>query len=581
MAMETLPRNVWKRLSRLFPADEAEAALAAEWFREYESEGALERPVAEVINAPRAVMADFFRRVSLMHSAESPILRRRDTRWMSEYDYTLVNIRAAGLAGKPGNFLTAALFLASLRTRGIILAPVTKGPSEDIRVLESHAHFREELADPVASAAGFGADLQMAAFCEAAHLLGLALGCDLDYRVDAYAAVVVNRPELFLWMKDGRSPNTEKEQDELREEVRARIASVRKAAPAADRDLYSSALAVAGLAPLQARDGSGRTPLALRLVSGNALGDHRDAAVAYWGRVFDLWRDRYGFDFLVLRGTGEAGEENGAAPEASETPDRSLVRKAADAARKAGVRRNIGVAAEGDGFDVESFGVQGVDLVIEKDDELKADAEWFTRAFALDEKLRRVNLGRKLRFSVPITVDPGSKDSRPRRERALMKRFAARFLGAGPSRRPLLETMGALEGAWGYNTALEKAASMGWMPDKEDAAVARSIERIAMRYSDMILNGERLDKHLNDRCAWWAVRSKKGLLIAVMSVENEDLLPPDPLRIDYGSYLKDSDVLSVLEYDFRGDRGLLRLSSDTIIDTGAVPYRGFRLYAVT
>ena len=579
--METLPRNVWKRLSRLFPADGTEAALAAELFREYESDGALDRPAAEVLKAPLSVTADFFRRVALMHSAESPILRRRDTRWMSEYDYTLVNVRAAGLPGRPGTFLSAAMFLATLRTRGIVLAPVTKGPSEDVRDLESHAVLRDELSDLGALAAGVGPEVQMAAFCEAAHLLGLALGCDLDYRVDAYAAVVVNRPELFLWTKDGRCPMNEGEQDGLRDEVRARIASIRKAGASADREVYASALAVAGLAPLPSVDGSGRTPLALRLAAEGVLGEHREEAVAYWGRVFDLWRDRYGFDFLVLRGTD--GDRVGGAemPAASETPDRSLVRKAADAARKAGVRRNIGVAAEGDGFEVESYGVQGVDLVIDEDDELKADIAWFGRAFSLDEKLRRVNLGRKLRFSVPVIVDPGAKDSRPRRERALMKRFAARFLGAGPSRRPLLETMGALEGAWGYRVALENAASMGWMPDIEDANVARSIERVAARYSDMILSGERLDKHVGNRCAWWAVRSKSGLLIAVTSVENEDLLPPEPLRIDYASYLKEADALSVLEYDFRGDRGLLQLSADTVIDIEAIPYRGFRLYVVT
>ena len=71
-----------------------------------------------------------------------------------------------------------------------------------------------------------------------------------------------------------------------------------------------------------------------------------------------------------------------------------------------------------------------------------------------------------------------------------------------------------------------------------------------------------------------------ALLIAVISVENEDLLPPEPLRIDYAAYLKEADALSVLEYDFRGNRGLLQLSANTIIDTGSVPYRGFRLYVV-
>lgn len=573
--MDALPRNVWKRLSRLFPAREAAAAMAAQLFREYEADGHLSRPAAEILQAGLPVMADFFRRVALMHSVESPILRRRDTRWMSEFDYTLVNIRAAGTEGRTGTFLSAAMFLASLRTRGIIVAPLTRGASENLEILESHAVLREELADRAALDGGIGPEVQAAAFCEAAHLLGLVLGFELDYRVDPLAAVVLNRPELFFWTKDGRFEPDEAVQDGLRAEVKARVASVRKAGAPIERDVFSSALDLTNLAALPSTDGSDRTPLALRYAADGGIGEHRDTAVAYWGRVFDLWRDRYSFDFLVLRGTREEGGGN------PEIPDRSLVRKAADAARKAGVRRNIGVAAEGDAFEVESYGVQGVDLVLEDDAEAKADHDWFGRTFALDEKLRRVNLGRKLRFSVPLAVDPGVKDSRPRRERAQIKRFVARFLGTGPSRRPLLETMGALEGAWGFQTTIETAATMGWMPDASDAAVCRNIEDVAARYRDMIDGGERLDKHIDGRSAWWVVRSRRGLLIAIVSIENEDLLPPEPVRIDYSAYIKDKEAMTVLEYDFREDRGLLQLSADTVIDTGSIPYRGFRLYAVT
>ncbi len=573
--MDALPRNVWKRLSRLFPADEAAAALAAELFREYESDSHLSRSAAEILQSGLPVVADFFRRVALMHSVESPILRRRDTRWMSEFDYTFVNVRAAGIESRPGTFLSAAMFLATLRTKGIIVAPITRGVSDNLEILESHAVIREELADRTALDGGIGPEVQVAAFCEAAHLLGLVLGYELDYRVDPLAAVVLNRPDLFFWTKDGRFEPDEAIQEGLREEVKARVASVRKAGAPTERDVFSSALNLMNLAALPSSDGSVRTPLALRYAAGGGIGEHRDTAVAYWGRVFDLWRDRYGFDFLLLRGTREGDGEN------PEIPDRSLVRKAADAARKAGVRRNIGVAAEGDAFEVESFGVQGVDLVLEDDAETKADHEWFGRTFTLDEKLRRVNLGRKLRFSVPMAVDPGEKDSRPRRERAHIKRFVARFLGTGPSRRPLLETMGALEGAWGYRTTIETAFSMGWMPDASDALVCRNIEDVAVRYRDMIDGGERLDKHIDGRSAWWVVRSRRGLLIAIVSVENEDLLPPEPVRIDYSAYLKDKDVMTVLEYDFREDRGLLQLSADTVIDTGSIPYRGFRLYAVT
>ncbi|RKX85680.1 MAG: hypothetical protein DRP70_11360 [Spirochaetes bacterium] len=182
---------------------------------------------------------------------------------------------------------------------------------------------------------------------------------------------------------------------------------------------------------------------------------------------------------------------------------------------------------------------------------------------------------------MPLAVNPGEKESRPRRERAHIKRFVARFLGSGPSRRPLLETMGALEGAWGYRGTIERAVSMGWLPDASDAAIGHSIEDVAGLYKDMIDGGERLDKHVSGRSAWWVIRSRRGLLIAVISVENEDLLPPEPMKIDYSSYLKEKETMTVLEYDFRGDRGLLHLSVDTFIDTGNIPYRGFRLYVVT
>jgi hypothetical protein len=339
--------------------------------------------------------------------------------------------------------------------------------------------------------------------------------------------------------------------------------------------VFSAALNVTDLAAKPSDDGSGRTALALRFALSSGIGEHREAAVSYWGRVFDLWRDRYGFDFLVLRGTRNQGNNS------PETPDRSLVRKAADAARKAGVRRNIGVAADGDGFEIESYGIQGVDLVLEDDGESKADLEWFRRTLALDEKLRRVNLGRKLRFSVPLSVNPGEKESRSRRERAHIKRFVARFLGTGPARRPLLETMGALEGAWGYNTTLEKSVCMGWMPDARDAETSRNIEDVAGLYRDMLESGERLDKHIGPRTAWWVIRSRRGLLVAIVSVENEDLLPPETISIDYSSYLPDASALTVLEYDFQEVRGLLQLSTNTVIQASAIPYRGFRLYAVS
>ncbi len=661
--MEALPKNVWKRLARIFPADREQSEHAAGLFREYESRGYLNMPTETLLCCPLEVAADFFRRMALMHSLESPVLRRRDTRWMSEFDYTLMNIRAAGTADYPGDFLRASLFLATLRTRGIILAPVTRGPSDDLTVLESHALIREELVNSRARDAGVNAGQQMAAFSEAAHLLGLVLGFDLDYRVDSLAAVVVNRPELFFWTKEGRAPRDEKGQDELRREVKNRIAAVRKTGVAPKRELFEAALDLTALAAYPSADGSGRTPLALRkAVPGGNLGvseasgtsgvpgalgspgplgasakpagletsgvsdasgsagaphspeEFREEAVEYWGRVFDLWRDRYGFDFLLLRGTGGlSGGRAGALPgnwpgeepggqaghrssgrqgSPSETeppgpgifpevPGLALVRRAADAARKAGVRRNVGVAAEGLPRDVEKFGVQGVDLVLGDNPAARADRDWFDAAFALDATLQRINTGRKLRFSVPLAVDPGSSERRSWRERALLKRFTARFLGVGPSRRPLLETMGALEGAWGYEPALKTPEGLGWCPDAGDARRGECLENIARRYESMRTGGEKIHVSVDSRLAWWVIRSRQKLLVPVVSVENPDLLPPEPFELDYAEYLQEPSGCSVLEFDFTEERGNLHLSVSTTIFVSGIPYRGFRLYVIS
>ena len=95
--MDEPPKNIWKQLVRLFHANESESERAAELFRECECSEYLERPAAKLIGCAVPLIADFFRRVSLMHSPESPVRRRCDTRWMIEFDYTLVNIRAAGV----------------------------------------------------------------------------------------------------------------------------------------------------------------------------------------------------------------------------------------------------------------------------------------------------------------------------------------------------------------------------------------------------------------------------------------------------------------------------------------------------
>ncbi len=573
--METLPKNVWKQLADFFPADKESAGIAAQLFRDYEAHGCLNKPGSELLQYKLPVIADFFCRIALMHSFESPILRRRDTRWMSEFDYTLVNIRSAGTDGRMGNFLSASFYLATLRTHGIIISPVTQGPSEDLELMESHAVIRRELADTDALNAGVGPEVQMSAFCEAAHLLGLVTGYELDYRVDPLAAVVLHKPELFLWTQHGQFIPDEEKQEEWRRIVREQIASVKKSGMGLNRNDIQKTLTNISIEPKLSSDGSKRVPLAFKKVNRNDLQETRDEAVAYWCRVFDLWRDRYGFDFLVLCGT--RSDEEGQ----NEIPDLALMSRAAESARRSGVRRNIGVVAEGHPEEVEDYGLRGIDLVLIKDAECKADKEWFQRVFILNDSLHQLNLGRKLKFSIPLELNPGEEDSPTGRRRALIKRFVARFLGNGPSRRPLLETMGALEGAWGFHSAVKQAVTLGWMPDHSYARRVHCLEDTALLFRNILNSGELVDSFINDQLVWWIISSKRGLLIAAVSFEHDSTDSLTSIDVDYSSYLKKPGKMTIIEYDFNDRRGILHLGSDIMKITSTIPYMEVRLFSVT
>jgi len=559
-------RNLWKKLARSLPASPQQSNRAAELFREYESEDYLHYSGAMLTSLPLPLIADFFRRITLMHSAESPILRRRDARWMSEYDYTLVNIRAAGTRDCPANILNTAMYLTTLRTQAIILAPFTTGEGSDLAQLQSHAIIRSNLVSLQALEAGFEPALQIGALVEAAHLLGLAVGYQLDSSVHIQAAVVYNRPQLFLWTKDGEFNADKNHQSILHQQAESLISTLKREEQESKASDYAEALSQAGLAPLSKPENNQLCSFAL---------DYSDAALSYWGRIFELWRDRCGFDFLSLSGTRFIGsqEEMGL--------NLSHLKKVAQMARENGVQGNIGVMAEGNPMQIDAFGIQGINLIQDGIAEIKANKAWFEATFVLDEKLRHVNMDRKLKFSVTLAVDPGEKESKPRRERANIKRFVARFLGVGPARRPLLETMGSLEGAWGYSGTLKNSITLGWMSNLAESEKSNNIEDIASFYKDILKNGERIDGHLGERQAWWAIRFRRTLLIAVVSVENESLLPPETLQIDYLPYLEEKQPKSVLEYDFAETRGKLQLSEDTIIHSIGIPYRNFRLYAIS
>ncbi len=156
-------------------------------------------------------------------------------------------------------------------------------------------------------------------------------------------------------------------------------------------------------------------------------------------------------------------------------------------------------------------------------------------------------------------------------ERSFLRRFVARFLGGCGVRRPLWETAGNREGI-GEGAPPHPRGPWSLRHDR--------LEDLYLRYRPSLETAELLHHEGDFRTAWWVLGTKDGLLVPVISVENEDLLPPEGFSFDYADWLGPDRLMTVMEYDFRSDRGNLYLSASTRVGVDGIPYRGFRLYIV-
>lgn len=190
-----MSKNIWINLPDPLP-DEEQAGISL--LNEYLSRGYVHQTVTEMLHLPDGTITHFYRMLAELRPLESPVKKFSNSGWMVDADFCFVNIRATGLNDQFGNFIQASKMLPAIRTSAIHVGPFTDYDFNTIYAVRSVRSISLHLID---SHLPLSITDQLQAFVQAAHLLGKAVGFDLEPHVAQFAIPVITYPDLFRWLK--------------------------------------------------------------------------------------------------------------------------------------------------------------------------------------------------------------------------------------------------------------------------------------------------------------------------------------------------------------------------------------------
>ncbi|MBN2657018.1 MAG: hypothetical protein JXR86_08150 [Spirochaetales bacterium] len=561
----------WKDLSRLFPPSAEEAETARTLFIAYEKKGYLRGEDLSPRTNSKAVIIDFYHRLALMRSPESPVRRKKKADWMNERDYARFSHRDLdGIESFP--FFLQLSHLPSIRAGALILAPFTANRKGELNTVDSHSRICDLYCDRELLERGFSREEQFHLFIEAVHLLGKCVGYTLDYRMDRFAVAVMRRPELFRWIdRNSGIPYREMLVEEKQKEITAKVNSLVNAflqnlnrAPSdGDYDVLRSCLQESGLWTVPScLDGSQQLPYLHSEQSGpvphfssgvenltsfkfhlttdsreslRPAGMRNEMAVNYYGSLYIKWRDSFSFDLIKMGGLDFIDD---AEQKSADSPDLEIVSQVL--ARTRGAISHTGVIGSVSSGG-ESLSDAGFNILFRERGDEPLDRSY------MDDFFRSSRYHSGLSTALPVRFG---------NESSLRRLFLARFSGTEKNRIPKYEL------------------------NREDSDLYHRIENVFTRYRDLVKKGALEGFFVDDFIAWWIIRSGNNLLVPLLSLDNHHDSVPRQIEIDYSAVNRASRILSVLEYDFNSSRGDLFLCGDDSILCENLPYRGFRLYSV-
>lgn len=243
--------TIWEAIATHLSPSTAEINAARELVQAYQAKGAIEETLDVLLLKSDATMAQFYVELAAQGATtHSPVAHYKDSAWMTQSDFCFLNIRATAIGARPGTFVQAAKILPGIRAAAIHLAPFTYYDFGILYAVSSVQSIAPQLLDDDLQGAGFGAEAQLQALVEAAHLLGKAIGFDVEPHVTQFAIPVLMQPELFRWIKlyapDKRWLDyLQSTEQQLRPENQERITAI-------VRGMVQSALKEAGLKTLEA-----------------------------------------------------------------------------------------------------------------------------------------------------------------------------------------------------------------------------------------------------------------------------------------------------------------------------------------
>ncbi|MBN1241756.1 MAG: hypothetical protein JXA15_03500 [Spirochaetales bacterium] len=276
--------------------------------------------------------------------------------------------------------------------------------------------------------------------------------------------------------------------------------------------------------------------------------ERNDDAVEYFARVFDCWRDGFGFDFVRIDSVDHVLDSTlddaGRFP-VSDRPTPEVLRSVNARIRANGRSPSIAVIAERLGQEFEAYAGMGFDLTLGSDMLRRVDRPLLEDSFALADRLAAVPAqGRKASVCFALdTHDTGS----PRlwgqsltalmgRERLALRRFIARFASCGAGRRPLYETMGFRDRSAGLYEATIAALNLEWRDDADFTALCARVDRLRERFGSFLEGAWMAERMAADGLAWWFLRGRDPgrFLVAVASLETADGRDLDRIAIPLG-----------------------------------------------
>ncbi|MFP4321217.1 MAG: hypothetical protein ACLFTK_02065 [Anaerolineales bacterium] len=201
MAQRVSSQDLWPHIFRAYAPDPTERATIQALLAEYHQFGVLRRTPSAMMRLSDAVIAGFYAGLAAEKPAQSPVAEHPHAHWMARADICFINVRAAGTNGTLGTFITAAKLLPGLRVDAIHLAPFLSYEFGGVYAIRAARTIARQLVDPFLLEYGVDAEAHLQAFVAAAHLLGLAVGFDLEPHFTQFARPVLMHPEHFRWMK--------------------------------------------------------------------------------------------------------------------------------------------------------------------------------------------------------------------------------------------------------------------------------------------------------------------------------------------------------------------------------------------